>query len=117
MNNNDLNMNSVNNGDIKKIYLENKEDNHYKFYIISKSKDRPTEFLAQWGRIGTKPQSKIYPYSKKLPWDQLQEKLRKGYTVISSDLFSNIVEKSENEALEYLKSLGIDIDDLDDILL
>jgi predicted DNA-binding WGR domain protein len=114
---NSLNRESVNNGDIKKIYLENKEDNHFKFYIISRKKEKPTEWLAQWGRIGARPQQKVYSYSKITPYDQLEAKLKKGYTLINSDTFKEALSQTVNESLEYLKSIGIDIDSLDDILL
>jgi predicted DNA-binding WGR domain protein len=116
MNTNKLDRESVNFGDIKKIYLENKEDNHFKFYIISKEKDK-REWLAQWGRIGARPQSKKYQYSQTTPWDQYQAKLKKGYTLINSDTFMDEIDRTKNETLEYLRSVGIDVDSLDDILL
>jgi len=108
---------NVNYGEIKKIYLENKEENHYKFYIISRKKDKENEWLAQWGRIGARPQQKVYSYSKITPYDQFMSKLKKGYQIINSDTFKESLEQTTNESLEYLRSIGIDVDSLDDILL
>jgi predicted DNA-binding WGR domain protein len=117
MNNNILDRSSVNYGNIKKIYLECKEDNHYKFYILSKEKDNKEKWLAQWGRIGNRPQSKWYESSKISMYDQYQAKIKKGYQLINSDSFEQAVNQTVNETLEYLRSIGIDVDSLDDILL
>lgn len=107
---------NVNHGNIQKIYLENKEDNHYKFYIILRSKDKDNEWVAQWGRIGNKPQQKLYEYFKVTPFDQLQAKLKKNYKISQINVFDE-PKSSTDEALEYLKSIGIDIDSLDDLLI
>jgi predicted DNA-binding WGR domain protein len=116
-NENELTRQSVNNGNIKKIYLENKQDNHFKFYILSKTKESKDTWLAQWGRIGAKPQSKIYSFDKLTMYDQYIAKLAKGYELINSDTFEQSIDQKVNETMEYLKSIGIDVDSLDDILL
>jgi predicted DNA-binding WGR domain protein len=115
--NNNLNRDNVDFGDIKKIYLENKEDNHFKFYILTRDLSKPKKWLAQWGRIGKKPQSMVYDYEKATMFEQYQAKLKGGYKLISSDTFDQSIAQVENEALDYLKSIGIDVDSLDDILL
>jgi predicted DNA-binding WGR domain protein len=117
MNYNNINRESLNNGNIKNVYLENREEGHYKFYIISRKKSEKDTWLAQWGRIGNNPQKKTYSYTKKKPWDQLNEKLKKGYKIINSDTFESIMEETINETLEYMRSVGVFVDSLDDILL
>jgi predicted DNA-binding WGR domain protein len=115
----ELSKQNVDYGDIRKIWLECKDPsrNTFKYYILTRNKDKPNQFLAEWGRIGSKPQSMEYHYSKKTMWEQYQAKINKGYSLITSQTFDQAGEADANEPFEYLKSIGIDVDSLDDLWL
>jgi len=59
------------------VYLENTNDNHFKFYRISQLDAK--HLVAEWGRIDCKnPSRKVYPIDK---WVELKrKKLYKGYS-------------------------------------
>lgn len=60
----------------KPVYLRmlDIESNHYKYYRMIPSGD---SFTAEWGREGSKPQTKVYPMSQ---WAKIyREKTKKGY--------------------------------------
>ena len=67
---------------MKKIRLENTQNNSNKFYEMEEQSNG--EFIAKWGRIG----NSIYPAQKNYPmseWDNiLNKKLKKGYSMKSS---------------------------------
>lgn len=73
---------------LKPVYLRcvDVKNNHYKFYKMIPDEKNNT-FLAEWGREGSKSQSKVYPLSK---WNTIyREKIAKGYE-----------DKSQHYALE-----------------
>lgn len=57
--------------------LVNDQGNHYKYYNIYKQDNKA---IAQWGRVGKKPQAVTYSvYEMKT---KIREKVRKGYRII-----------------------------------
>ena len=64
---------------MKKIILENTQNNSNKFYEMEQFTQ--DEFIAKWGRIG----NSVYPAQKNYPmsdWDDiLKKKLKKGYVM------------------------------------
>ena len=70
---------------LKIVYLENTNDNHNKFYRMTEnSKTGSTSsFTADWGKIGTSGQSKLYPMAD---WHKIyNNKINKGYVETKSE--------------------------------
>jgi poly [ADP-ribose] polymerase len=78
-------------------------ENNNKWYRMTERDDG--DFLAEWGRVGSAGQSKIYPGSM---WDsQLKSKLSKGYTRVVGHGSSDPVKPSD---------IKIDDDDVRDLI-
>lgn len=81
----------------KPVYLifvdaDNNGVDSNKYYKMSPKGDT---FLAEYGRVGSSPQTKIYPMSK---WDStLKSKLKKGYQD-RTDLMTDVIEDSKVDA-------------------
>jgi predicted DNA-binding WGR domain protein len=71
---------------VEKVVLEHTEDGHYKYYHLSR-KQNENRFLAQWGRIGNRPQSKVYEGGGM--WEQMRAKLKKGYQIKTYKLYGD----------------------------
>jgi predicted DNA-binding WGR domain protein len=81
---------------VEKVILEliDPDNNHNKYYILSRSTENPGHVLAQWGRIGSKHQSKLYRAEEltegkilksskdgEALWMQMVKKIKKGYQI------------------------------------
>jgi predicted DNA-binding WGR domain protein len=115
---------------VEKVVLENvdAQHNHYKYYHLSRNKDKPDQFVAQWGRIGNKHQSKIYTANDfsgfgpsllnpgYMMWSQMCKKLKKGYKIKTYKCFDD---KSESyiEFLDWLGSEGVELFNDDDEII
>ncbi len=61
---------------MKKVYLENTDNHHDKFYHMIENKDGAS-FTASWGRTGSNGRTQIYGMNE---WDKkYREKISKGY--------------------------------------
>ena len=60
--------------------LVNDEGVHYKFYNIYYNDQEGV--VAQWGRVGSKPQSTTYGRYKGTMNSKIREKLNKGYRIV-----------------------------------
>jgi predicted DNA-binding WGR domain protein len=92
---------------VEKVVLEHTEEGHYKFYHISR-KQNEKSFLAQWGRIGNRPQSKVYHNASM--WEQMLVKKRKGYKVKTYKLFGDHSEAYTN-FMEWLGENDVELFD------
>jgi len=104
---------------VQVLVLENTQENHYKYYHLSRNKTDHS-YLAQWGRIGNKAQSKVYEvprakfnldYVGEAMYIKMQEKLKKGYILKTYKTFGDHSSGYE-EFMLYLKENDTDIDNL-----
>ena len=66
---------------MKKVYLENTDNHHDKYYRMEENKDGAS-FTATWGRTGSNGRTQIYGMNE---WDvKYREKISKGYENIQS---------------------------------
>ena len=66
---------------MKKVYLENTDNHHDKYYRMEENKDGAS-FTATWGRTGSNGRTQIYGMNE---WDvKYREKISKGYENIKS---------------------------------
>ena len=85
---------------VEKIVLENTEDNHYKFYHMSRKDNQKDsfspylngrQFTASWGRIGTEKTvtgGRRKDYNLKYGMaEQMAAKLKKGYKIKTYQVF------------------------------
>jgi predicted DNA-binding WGR domain protein len=118
---------------VEKVVLENidSKNNHYKFYHLSIDINKNSgKILAQWGRIGSRPQSKLYDYSEILNnsqspvvsktglamWEQMHKKLKKGYKLKTYKLFhEHSIEYAQ--FMDWLGDEGVELFDDDDEIL
>lgn len=115
---------------VEHIVLECTEDNHYKYYHLSRDDKKKGYVLAHWGRIGSKHQSKEYKSSDLLDritprksdedgfamWLQMVRKLRKGYKLKTYKLFGDS-SSAFIEFANWLGNEGVDLFDDDDEIL
>ena len=97
---------------LKRIYLENTKNGHYKFYEMIDNDDG--SFIAKYGKINTAGSSEVYPenmWSKKL-----SEKLNKGYVIVEEINFKksdvNATQNDINTMLAKLKVLSRTIEEV-----
>jgi predicted DNA-binding WGR domain protein len=100
---------------LKRIYLENITNGHYKFYEMIDNGDG--SFIAKYGKINTAGSSEVYPenmWSKKL-----SEKLNKGYVIVEEVNFKksdvNATQNDINTMLAKLKVLSRTIEEVLDV--
>ena len=68
---------------MKKVYLENTNNHHDKFYQMVENNDGAS-FTASWGRIGMNGLTQIYGINE---WDKkYREKIKKGYKDCNLDI-------------------------------
>ena len=71
---------------MKKVYLENTDNHHDKFYHMIENKDGAS-FTASWGRTGSNGRTQIYGMNE---WDmKYREKINKGYKDILNEKSNN----------------------------
>ena len=107
---------------LEEVLLINNNDNHNKFYKMTKLNDKKWE--AVWGKVGTIGQNKIYSMDK---WEtKFIEKINKGYNAdemnvkrVDLDVIKNIVNKIErihkslHEENDYVKGVRDIVEDED----
>lgn len=69
------------------VYLECRENNHDKFYLMTEY-SAGTTFVARWGRIGTEGSSRMYSMSD---WHKmLNKRLSHGYVDRTQDYLERL---------------------------
>ena len=104
--------------EISRIVLQcvDPSNNHKKYYVMTNLEDTKKfdfkykekdvnryEWVAQWGRIGSKPQQKRYSYDDKFE-DTIMKKRAKGYVPVFVEFWGEHLSEIE----EYFRSLGDD---------
>jgi predicted DNA-binding WGR domain protein len=112
---------------VEKVVLEcvDPDNNHNKYYHLSRSKTDKGKVLAQWGRIGSKHQSKMYDvyeltnmtaYQNAERLDgyamhiQMKKKIAKGYELKTYKCFGD-ASSAYLEFMNYLGDEGVELFD------